>query len=312
MDGPAPVLYPALSVFLQLAPLRADDEERLDRAADLVWDWIGPKLTWSWLRFAPEMEKASRRDLDFISGHALRLREAPKMGGSEEADIVYSNLWKLSRTDFYVMCTGGEKQAHASPYSMRFWSEIPEVRVGEDYEAMSFLQVTVPLSHPIADFHERATALAATLRLMWGNAGHGYATWEPVEQYAQRRKMYAHARRFLGYDTGYSIRMAPFHDRIRTVSFLTFVGDPLLEAMGGVPTAPLGAPLDVARMAGGVRVRAGNAPDAGDRNRIGYPAAYMAADKLLRNARADEAFFGWPWTEKTTQEWLSRLDRRFS
>lgn len=307
----APVLFPALGVFFQLSPLGAGDEPRLDQACDLVWDWIGEHLSWTWYSFAPDMERASRRTLDFVAGHTLRLREPPEIAGDPEADIIYSNLYKTTRDDFYVMCTGGEHPSHGSPYTVRFWCEIPKVRQAETYQTRAFLQVTVPLSHPLALLRDRATALASLLRIQWGNAGHAYATWEPTEQLVQRRKTFAHARRFLGFDTGYSIRMEPFHEAIRTVSWLTFVGEPLLQKLGG-PLPAVAAPLEVTSLPGALRVQAGPAPDAGDRNRLDYPAAYIAADKLLRPVRAKAADFAWPWAPKTTEDWLSRLDRRFS
>ena len=52
--------------------------------------------------------------------------------------------------------------------------------------------------------------------------------------------------------------------------------------------------------AGGLRIRAGEEPQAGDTNRRDYPRAYVQADALVRAVRASTGmhFFA-PWSEAT-------------
>jgi len=122
-------------------------------------------------------------------------------------------------------------------------------------------------------------------------------------------KIHAHARRHPGFDV--TCELDPLWDhRLRTVSWLTFVG----------PTLPgIDAQSPALRQLRGVTVidtptslvlQAGDAPSAGDLNRLVVPEAYSSVDHALRAARASEGgSFPSPWRRDTVEAWLRRFER---
>jgi hypothetical protein len=229
--------------------------------------------------------------------------------GDPEVDDVAAGLHAVSRDDFAVFCHGGAFSNAASAYGVRFFAELDEVRAGEPLSPRCALRVTVPLGWPLEDFRAHAIALAKSLRIRWGVAGLTYAGWEPDAWPEIRAAVYAHARRYPGFDVA---ELAPFlplwHDALRTVSWLTFVGEPLLARLAKAPRAESDVTLE--EVGKGIVLQAGRAPDPGDANRLQIPASMRLVDSMLRELRSSEpVHFGDPWTETTTQDWLQRFER---
>jgi hypothetical protein len=317
LDRGVPSAYTALGAYFHLERCAKEDEERLDRACQLVWDWIGPHLRWSYLSSFDGVNPIRRADLDYVSGYVSDLDEPRVPGGDAATQIVVANLAKLPRMEHEVFCHGAEEATAASPFTFGFWAEIPEVGRGRAYQPYAVLFLTVPQSWPIDDFAARACAIAGELRLRWGNAGLTYASFEHSDYEVARRGIYAHARRYPGYDVGeFARHLELFHDRIRSINWLTFVG-PALEAKlvkkgRLLETSSL---VSVGRLPSCVVLRAGLGPEAGDVNRHAYPPAYVEADTLVGPIRAatgkGTAFLG-PWDEDATTDWLRRFERRVS
>ncbi|WP_437603813.1 type VI immunity family protein [Sorangium sp. So ce590] len=310
-----PIVYGALGAVLHLEPLAAEDEARLDAVNDMVWDWIGPALTHVSLSCAERPEAVRRAHLDYISTHGANLGVPPVPGGGPEDQRISAHLVRLGRDEMSVVCSGSRDPFEASPYSYRFWAEIGDLPEGSDalhLTAHAVLHLTVPETWPLADFHARICAIAAKLRLRWGAAGYTFSDCEAQNYQAPAAAIYAHARRYWGYDVAEYVRLTEaFHRRIRTVSWLTWLGPSMLDELragGG-----LGAPrLSTWTASGdGVLIQAGGAPERGDVNRRQVPPAYREVDALVRPLRAaggaDLQFFA-PWDERSIERWLRRFE----
>lgn len=311
----APALYSALGAIFHLEILEPDDEPRLERAVELAYGWFGEHLRWTrrsgdvWIsRFRPQ-------DLEYIPCYVRDLDEPAVADPSLQ--IFAANLAKVGRMDHEVACNGAEVEGDASPYLLRFDAEIPEVGRGPRFQPYAVLKLCVPDAWPLDDFRERVMAIAAALRLRWGAAGLTYASWDLQEYQVSHDRVYAHARRHPGYDVGYyEADMELWYDEIRSISWLTFLGPSIAtrleEARGPLQGSPL---VSVSRAGSAVCLQAGEAPEAGDVNRLIYPRAYVEADALVRPVRAADGrpfvFLG-RWTEATLTDWLRRFERRMS
>lgn len=309
ISGGSPILFGALGAVFHLEELVPDDEERLERACDLLWSWFGAELRWSALSCYEGMEPARRSHLEYISTYASHL-DAEETD-DENAQHFSNNLTKHGRTDYYVVTHGGEDPDMASPFSVRFWAEIGDVPE-DDYAlpAYSVLHFTVPESWPVADFHAKVCAIAAELRLRWGAAGYTYSPQELTPGRDAERALYAHARRHVGYDVpAYVQHTDRFFKRVRSVNWLTFLGEDIARDIG----APLIAspPVEVFDIQGSTLLRAGPRPERGDINRLWVPPAYQRADELVRpiRERGGDIDFFHPWDERTTAAWLRRFER---
>lgn len=312
----SPALYSVLGAVFHLEILTPEDEDRLARAIDLAYAWIGPHLRWTrrscdeWLmRFRP-------RDLEYISCYVRDLDEP--VVADPSLQIFAANLAKVGRMDYEIAFNGAEAEGDASPFLLRFCVELPEVGHGPRYRAYSVLTISVPDTWPIDDFRAKVIEIAAELRLRWGAAGLTYASWNLQELEVSSEKIYAHARRHPGYDVGYfQADMQAWCEEIRTVNWLTFVGPDLIARLEKAGRAPLASASLVAVHPVGTSLclQAGPAPEAGDVNRLQHPRAYVEADVLVRPIRAADGrpfvFLG-RWTEATVTEWLRRFERRLS
>jgi hypothetical protein len=210
---------------------------------------------------------------------------------------------------FGLACHGARERNDASPTTFRFYARVApgDTDTGR-FTTRAMIAFTCEESYPLDRFAALVDSVAAALPIRWGNAGLGYGAWE-LDRYGETRDaIYAHARRYPGFDVGqHATLMSTLHDHIRTVSWLTFIGPALTSRI----VRPDGDPLvDIVPLGGGVRVRAGERPEAGDANRLMYPRAYMRADRIARGARAaDGVHFFAPWSEATTVAWLRRFER---
>ena len=302
-----PTVFSALGAFFHLEPIELDDEARLDRVNDLVMEWFGPRLRWTQAPFIKGIPPFRRSDLDYLSGYCRTL-ELPSEPSAREAAIDFH----FGRDDYSLRCCGGEKESHASPYRYGFWSTFGGDPPGSRFQACPVLSLTVPDTWPHEDFAARVTAIARELRLRWATAGLTYATWTVYEYQTAERAIFAHARRHWGYDVPeYLLHTARFLDEIRSINWLTFLGPALAERLREEGKELVSAgPLEVRAEGDALRIRAGARPEAGDVNRLQIPAAYQAADALVRPVRSSGGMlFSGGWTRDQTAEWLQRFGK---
>jgi hypothetical protein len=308
-----PLLYGALGLSLHLEALVAADGERLVAACERALEWIGPKLRWSWSAVAPEVRAFRPDDFDLVASVPGQLAIEDLASHTTARAKQGAAMMAAAKIDrFGIACHGGGERNEASPFSFRFYmTASPPAAEGEPLVTRAMLALTVPESWPLEDFVTRTTAIASDLRLRWGAAGLAYGAWE-FDRYGDTRDaIHAHARRHPGYDVGqHATLMNAFHDRVRTTSFLTFVG-PALAATPGVALAS--DELVTASKAGdAICLRAGERPLRGDVNRNDVPAAYVRADRKIKPIRASDGIhFMAPWTESTTHDWLVRFERAY-
>lgn len=310
-----PVLYPALGISLHLSALTPDDQPALERANALAMDLVGGRLEWTYNSAFPTMEPFRAEDLDYALGFT-RLLDTRLDGLPPETHIGAINVRASLVQDFSVDCHGGKTSTHASPYQYRFFATIgdsPEPK--ERLPSRATLRITVPCTWPLDDFRARALELARTVPLRWGNAGLTYAGWEHNWYRQVGSGIFAHARRYPGFDCGkYASWMNEFHDGIRTVSWLTFVGPDLEKKLLTKAKAPASTDaVTVSREDKVLVLQAGAAPDPGDTNRLQVPRGYVQADAMLRPIRvAPPLNFHGAWDEQTTSDWLTRFERRWA
>jgi hypothetical protein len=310
-----PVVYRALGAVLHLEPLLAEDEGALDEVNDLVWEWFGDKLAHTTLSCADRPEPARRAHLDYIANFCANLDVAELPSGTANDQRIAANLVQFAINETSVVCSGARDPFEASPFSYRFWAEIAPHEEDADalhLPALGVLHLTVPEDWPLADFHQRVTTLASKLRLRWGAAGLTFSACEAQNYQRPNEAIFAHARRFSGYDVAEYVLLAKaFYDRLRTVSWLTWLGPSMLEDLrlrGGLGGSRLSTQT---AFGDGVLLQAGGAPEAGDVNRRQLPAAYREVDALVRAMRASRgkglAFFP-PWEEASIEHWLRRFE----
>jgi hypothetical protein len=310
-DG-VPLLYPALGAVLHLEPLGPEDEPRLEAVSEIVWNWFGSELRWVSSSFEPVVRRARREDAEYVSGYVTEL-DVPE-GDSSLEQALFTGHAQFVKDDFEVAFSGGATEIGASPYSYRFWAEVPDPSPGR-VRSFGVIHITVPEAWPTEDFVMRVSAVAGALRVRWGAAGYTFSPWILSDYEMPSVRVAAHARRHPGYDVAeYTRLVKAFHRRIRTVSWLTILGSSIAEelARAGRVVEP-SSHLTVGRAGECLVVRAGARPEKGDANRLVYPPAYVEADALLRPIRASSGegmtFLG-PWDERQITDWLRRFEKR--
>lgn len=310
-----PVLYPALGVSLHLESLTPADQPAIERANALVLDWIGARLRYTHNSAFPLMQPFRPEDLAYAQGFT-RLVDTRLQGLPPEAHPGAINLRASLIWDFSVDCHGGELPTAGSPYQYRFFATVgdsPEPK--EMLPTRAMVRVLVPCTWPLDDFRARAIELAKVLPVRWGNAGLAFAGWELSWYQEVRAGVFAHARRYPGFDMGqYASLMNELHHAMRTVSWLNFVGPSLMKVLKqkGRPPAATDV-LSVQRVDDLTIVQAGAAPEPGDNNRLDVPRAYVQADAALRPIRLKPPLdFHGAWDEGTTEAWITRFERRWA
>lgn len=314
-EGGAPILYGVLGAIFHLESLLPEDAARIERANAMVFDWFGSELAWTLNSRVGFTERFRPIDLAYAAAFPGDLVAPLEHVADPRAFEVAILAAATARSPFGLDCRGGADDRHASPYSYRFYAEINGAYSGfPQLTTSAALRVSVPTSWPLDDFRARVMALAETLRLRHGAAGLMYSGWEVTWYHHVDRAIYAHARRFPGFDTGFYVAlMNEFHARIRSVNWLTFVGPLLLaELVKGSSARPTSdALVEVTEVGPNLMLQAGPRPEAGDVNRLSYPPAYVRADEMVRAVRAGGgvSFFD-AWTEATTERWLRRFEKR--
>lgn len=309
-----PLLYSALGMYLHLEPLVPDDEERLERACLRIERDFGKTLRHSFADFLGEVVPFDATDFEYVSTAASRLKQTSN-GETEAEQIVAAQLGKLTIDDLQVLFKGGLDPEVADPTSVSFWMEIPEVKAGAGYfRAYSVLALTVPLDFELERFRALCTDVATLLRVRWGNAGHTYASWELYDAITAPKARYAHARRHPGCDVGeYTRCVEQFHRRIRSVNWLTFLGESMVDDLTKASAHGLteSAGITIARQDHLTVIQAGAYPEYGDVNRSDIPEKYRKVDAMLRPIRAAEVdgmTWSGAWSDDTITQWLRRFE----
>ncbi len=314
-DDGFPTLCASFGVMFHLEPLTPDDQPGLEAVNAMVMDWFGGALNWTMMSVASTIEAFRPQDLEYISEYPSTLA-TPQLDVPPEVAVVGRRFGAAEHERFAVYTHGGSGENRASPYSYRFYADVlhPE-KTAETFETASFIRVTVPVSCPPLEFRDRVLHIADKLRVRWGAAGHMYSGWELGWRRTYEQAVYSHARRFAGFDTGfYENHMERFHEQIRTVNWLTFLGPSFRERLAKVGVLPRShGGVQVYSLGSGLVLQAGEVPAEGDVNRLGLPPAYLEADALVRPVRAAEGVhFGRPWTERTSEAWLRRFEKRLA
>lgn len=306
-----PIAYEALGFALHLEPLVADDSARLAQACDRILGALGPSLRWGWSSVFGEVEPFSAGAFDLIASFPTQVASSPVVSLEDERSRAGTQAMNAAHYDkFGVACHGGADRNVASPWSVRFYATVTADQ-GPAPRADAMLLVTLPLATPLAELEALATAVAGDLRIRWGAGGLMYGAWE-LDRYGETRDaIYAHARRHPGFDVGqHATWMRSFHDRVRTVSWLTFLGAELAGKVRARGDALASDELVTVSPCGeGVVLRAGESPARGDVNHRDVPRAYARADRRIRAVRAGEGIhFYAPWSSSTTEAWLRRFE----
>ncbi|MDB5215869.1 MAG: hypothetical protein JWO86_3796 [Myxococcaceae bacterium] len=306
-----PLAFAALGFAFHLEPLAPADGEGLAKACDRIAAACGTSLRWTWSSVHGEVERFDHAALDLIASYPAQLVVPPDVASLADARARAGAMAMTAAhfDKFGVACHGGPERNVASPFTLRFFAST--TADGDALRADAMLMVTLPLATPTAELAALATGVAGDLRIRWGAAGFTYGAWE-LDRYGETRDaVYAHARRYPGFDVGqHATWMRAFHDRVRTVSWLTFLGKDLTGALRAAGDSLASDDLVAIEPCGeGVMIRAGARPEPGDTNRRRLPAAYARVDRRVRAVRAAEGLhFYAPWSNATTEQWLRRFE----
>jgi hypothetical protein len=308
------LLYATLGAMFHLERTTPEDGERFEQVNAIVNDWFGSELRWTLNSAFGAIEPYRPEDLEYLAAHPSSLK-IPETRSTDPATVdLHRAMYALERANFALAFHGGERMNDASPYSYRYYSDTPSWDDRRKLAPSSMLRITVPITWPLEDFSARICAVAARLRLRWGAAGLTYSGWEIRNYNDTRQAIYAHARRYPGFDVGmYATLVKEWHEAIRTVSWLTFLGPAFAERLAERSGARIESRGDVEVFAqsGAIVLRAGTRPDAGDQNRLRLPVAYVHADEMVRPVRARGGIdFMPPWSEAETEKWLCRFEKR--
>lgn len=310
-----PLGYGVFGAIFHLEPLTPAEEASLAAVNDLVMSWIGTAFSYTYSTLRGSIDPFRPADLDMIAGYPLTLSPPTDPQLDAESDALAHVLMSHASDEVAVFAHGGSTPMAASPYTYRFYSEIPEPGAQPAYQALSMLRVTVPTTCPLEAFRAAVTAIAAKLPLSWGAAGLMLSGEDLVPGGPYRARVFAHARRFTGYDVDLcATRMATWYTWVRTVSWMTFLGPAMQARLAAAERSPTPTSLvDVATCGPHMVLTAGAAPEPGDLNRRQLPPAYVDADRMIRPVRAATGVdFYEPWDENSTEAWLRRFERRFS
>lgn len=308
----APIAYATLGASFHLEELLPEDGERIANACTRIHAELGASLRWTWSSVHTSVDPFEATDLELAASYPSLLRDAvPDPDADPRARAGASALAAAHYDKFGVCCHGGVDRNVASPASFRFFATATPSEEPGRLRSHAMIAFTVPPAVTLDALQALATDVAGMLRLRWGAAGFTYGAWE-LDRYGETRDaIYAHARRHPGFDVGqHTTWMPAFHDRVRTVSWLTFLGPALVaQVRAAGETLASDDLVTVGPCGEGVVLRAGERPRAGDVNRGDLPDAYARADRLVRSVRAGEGLhFYAPWSSASTEAWLRRFE----
>jgi hypothetical protein len=295
-----PLLYEVCSLWVQLAPLVAEDETRFLNAGHLLASWFGDELRWerdtfgAWRRASTSIVETLGKLPLFLDTESVFLRTPPLQMASTRAG--FGMRWK-----------GGAEPTLASPWQCTIAAHVPGApKRRTPFTTWSFLHLTFPLDLMKPDeLRARFLDLVGVLRVQWANAGLGLSEIHR-EPYASVAAASSVARRRPGLDFTH-LAGFDWHDRVRSVSWLTAIGPALRARVKDSLDGEEGVRSSV--VADAQVYVAGDAPRRGDMNRLDVPAAYRLVDESVRAVRARRAGFGGTWDEDEAGRWLRRFER---
>ncbi|MCM8612032.1 type VI immunity family protein [Accumulibacter sp.] len=297
----------------------ADEEGVYMRCClDLTLYW-----TASLFDIASGLKHFYRRSLDLI-GPQVAFYETEAMAGarrikSNTLDMLEQWLSeKKSRRHIYMLTLhGGDTPNNPSDCALILNHNEQE---GERAGAVRLLLPVERFKDDWDGLVSVARVLTQPLEFMSGHCGFGLSWDEKGDRAVDAVALFPFiARRFPGIDipdldvTLYAIAHAA-RPAIKTVNWLTFLGTPLVEYLGGTErlVARLGPVCKVQRLDFGIMIQAGMGPDIGDRNRGDILETYHRVGRLLTGTRvtAHPELVGCSGSgnEELTAEWLARFD----
>lgn len=324
LPGSGPLAYETLAFQVHLEPLSFGDTACLTDATAEIEGWIGSRLRWARGSMLDACEPYLTSHLDYIAGYPNLLVEECDPAEPEQERIAQL-LMSVARVEDYGLSCGGSALAQhkdAQTVGLRFFADVERVMP----EAIALaphavLRVTVPSSEPLDAFAEHCTRLARVLPVRWASAGLFLSGAEVGARWSHwKRVARSYTGRHWGVDHGEHVGLvAHFYDWIRSVNWLTWLGPTMVRDLGWTESKPVSTDrvsVTAAAFANGegLLLRAGDAPERGDMNRLQLPTAYAEADSMVRRRRSlgeDLTFFG-AWTKRTTREWLRRFEKTVS
>lgn len=263
------------------------------------------------------LAEAYRRALayvkDTITYFESGTMSGPKKLKADSLDMV--PFWLVTgkrREDIFMMTLkGGSSADSASDTGLQFFAD------EEEEPAMGGLTLTLPVSWAAKPDRllEMTQTIADAVDFESGHCGFSLA-WDPGGDSATdaMSRMLGVANRFLGLDlpklnTTVSSLQRSAKPGIKTVQWLTFLGTPVIDQLGGETAvkARLATVAKVHITTTGILVQAGEAPTIGDSNRQDDITALKAVGQALASIRVPGhgTIFG---TRDQTGEWLARFD----
>ena len=279
---------------------------------DLTFYWRG-----SMFDQAAQLADAYRRALAEVRG-GIVYYESGTMSGAKKLNadtLEMVPFWMQKakrREDMYLMhLKGGASPNELSDLGVQFIAD------EEDEPSVGALSLSLPV-----EYAEKPETLVKAMREIAESAdfdsGHcGFSmAWDPRGDGATdaQLRMRTISGRFLGIDlpklnTTISAMRRSDVPKMKTVHWLTFLGAPVLEQLGGVAATAkmLKAPCTAVAVGAGVLIQAGAAPTLGDTNRKADVSALRFVGRALSAVRLKNhgPIFG---TRDETGEWLARFE----
>jgi hypothetical protein len=263
-------------------------------------------MKWTCLNALGFIEPFRPRDLSYL-GQLPRILNAEVPVNTPPSQLqVAKRVHALQHGDFSLACHGAAESWSASPWSIRAYCEVLD---DKSYMVGTMLRVTLPANSATDELVAFSDLLASSMRIRWGALGYTYAGWDIQHNSEVRAGMFAHSRRYLGFDLPVQATLMPrWHAALRSVNWITYLGSDLV---GRLAPASVSDVLNSTTLPNGsLKVVAGDGPKVGDINHLDMPRAYQDADLLMRAVRARDGFsFLDPWDELASTDWLCRFEQ---
>ncbi|MDR0779630.1 MAG: DUF3396 domain-containing protein [Pseudomonadales bacterium] len=194
----------------------------------------------------------------------------------------------------------------------------------EAWRDISYLEIYLPVEVLQAEgrlgFEVFVQELASRLPVLHGHAGLGF---QQCNEYHRHEHLeFELAQQFLGFDVGNPLGHNELRDGFKSVNWYTILDASWLDKLGGHETLAKAVheeakhELSLLDYDGGVIVKAGQWPCLGWVERDPQPAAYVAANRILKSVRAPTlrglhmgSFFRQArFDDASTDHWLRRFD----
>jgi hypothetical protein len=224
-----------------------------------------------------------------------------------------------SRREYIALdITGGQSWAAISDINFSVFSREPDAVTYESGKA-NWIRLTVPLARmrgQLDELEAQAHRVFSSLPFVSGHAG---PTLELSPYYRPKSQRFAWktVMRYRGFDfcDPFADSAAVGDDGLRTVSWLTFLGEGLAKELGGARTlaGKVGAEAEVQALPTGLCLKAGPRPALGDRYANERLTSYEAVFRACENAivRMNERYSPMMLLEDR-EENTSRLMRRLA